>query len=75
MTKKFRKRPDKTKFSARVDQNGKQGIMSSLIKVNREISEGLSNFRMTSRFFDQALLNVLSQLWLTKSLFIVFLSK
>lgn len=71
MTKKFKKQPYKAKFSAKVDQNGKQGIMPSLLKVNRDICQGfLSNFRDMSRFFDRTLLilSIFSQRQLNKLL-------
>lgn len=55
MTKKFQKQADKTKFSARVDQNGKQGVMPPLLRVNGDICQGFSNLRVRSRFVDRAL--------------------
>jgi hypothetical protein len=57
MTKKFKKEPDKTTFSARVDQNGKQGVIAPLLRVNADICQGFSNFRVRSRFVDRAVHN------------------
>lgn len=55
MSKKFKEQHNKIKLFARVDQNGKFEIISSVVKVNIGICQNSSHFKVWSSFFDSAL--------------------